>query len=119
MTNLSSSTRQRYDSGGYSLSLASPINRIYTIDLAADYPMEISKVTTKLDQGTCTVILRINGTPVTGCSNISATSSKLTSIAVASNSVSVDDEITIEIANVTSVTDATIKVHTEATESSV
>lgn len=116
LDNLDSTVRDRYDPGGYCLTLAPPVNRTYTVDINADYPMRITKVTTKLDQGTCNVRVRINNTLVVGCSNIAATSTLLESNAVGENLVTPGDKITVQVANVAAVTDAAIKVHTVARE---
>jgi len=72
-------------------------DRTYTVELAAELTKTVSVIITKLDAGTATVALKINGTSVTGCSAISATTIKTTSTATALNAVAVDDTITLVV----------------------
>ena len=59
----------------------------------------INSLKVAVDSGSCTIDVEINGTGVTGMTNLSVTSTPLTATATALNSVSVDDEVTIVISN--------------------
>lgn len=59
----------------------------------------IDSLKVAVDSGSCTIDIEINGTGVTGMTNLSVTSTPLTATATALNSVSVDDEVTVVISN--------------------
>lgn len=73
-------------------------NKDYVIGLAMKFSGTIAEITAKSRTGTCLLIAKINGTPVTGGS-ISVTTTKTTSTATAANEFVVGDDIWLEVSS--------------------
>lgn len=71
-----------------SLLIELPIAKSYTLDVSAPYPYTINTVTAKLASGTLTASFSIDGSPITGLSNVSVSTTRGTATATASNSTS-------------------------------
>jgi hypothetical protein len=70
----------------------------FVLDLMADEAFTINSIALRVDDGTLTgIAVKINGTSVTGLGSITATTTATRTNATGANSVSVDDEITVEI----------------------
>jgi hypothetical protein len=67
----------------------------YTIVLDAKYARTINELTVDAGAGTCTLTMNINGTPVTGISAVSASTTEATYTATAANAIAVGDIVTI------------------------
>lgn len=67
----------------------------YTFVLEAKYARTINELTVDAGAGTCTLTMNINGTPVTGISAVSVSTTKATYTATAANSIAINDLVTI------------------------
>jgi hypothetical protein len=67
----------------------------YTLELYAAYAYTINELKIISGAGTCTAAVQINGTPVTGISAVSVSTSIATGTATAANTVAVGDKITL------------------------
>jgi hypothetical protein len=67
----------------------------YTIVLDAKYARTINELTVDAGAGTCTLTMNINGTPVTGISAVSVSTTEATYTATAANAIAVGDIVTI------------------------
>lgn len=86
--------------------------QVYILDLKAWDAYTITDVTTKLAAGTATVTLKINGTAITGLTNINLTTAKTDFLATAANLVSVGAEVTIEVVAATNAFNLDLSINT-------
>ena len=71
----------------------------YFLDQFAGYPYDIVSLTIRSQTGTCTAGIDIDGTPVTGISAVSVSSSEATGTASAANSVTAGQTVHLEISS--------------------
>lgn len=86
--------------------------QVFVLDLKAWDAYTITDVTTKLAAGTATVTLKINGTAITGLTNINLTTAKTDFLATAANLVSVGAEVTIEVVSATNAFNLDLSINT-------
>lgn len=90
-------------------------NLTYTLTLAASFACTISNLKIISSSGTCTAAIKINATSVTGISAVSVSSTLATATASGSNSVAVNDKISLEITNNSSAKDVAFTLKLERT----
>lgn len=82
-----------------------PFDTTYTLMLNTRFPGTIKSMTHKTNSGTLTAAVKINGSPVTGLSAVSVTSSKATATATAANTFVDGDDITMTVSSTSGVTE--------------
>lgn len=82
--------------------IPAPANASYTLDESAAFPYQINTIIAKLDSGTVSAALQINGTPVTGISAVSLSSTQATGTASGANTVSVGQRVTLVLSSASS-----------------
>lgn len=85
--------------GAWSVEDPAPVNETRYFSLYAPFACTIDTLTHKLSSGTCTIAIAINGTPITGLSAVSVSSTKTHTNATAGNSVAAGDELTYVISS--------------------
>lgn len=76
----------------------------YTIDPVASFPYKVKELICKVDAGTATIAVKINGVAITGLSAVAVNTGYQTIKSTALNELSAGDELTIEIVSVTDAT---------------
>ena len=71
----------------------------FNAELKAPYGYIINNLASKLEAGSCSVAIKINGVNVTGLSAVAATTNLITSTATAANVVAAGDRLTFVITN--------------------
>ncbi len=73
----------------------------YTLELSAAYPYTINTLNIIAGAGSCTAAVQINGTPVTGISAVSVSTTIATATGSAANAVAIGDKVTLVISSPT------------------
>lgn len=83
-----------------------PANGTYPLVPSAEYASTINRLRgLKVSAGTLTLTVSIDGTPVTGLTNIAVTATAQTVTATALNAVAVGDRVTLTLSAVTGAAD--------------
>lgn len=77
--------------------IEAPVNKTYVVCEAAPFAFTINTLIAKLQSGTLSAAIQINGTPVTGINTLAVTSTQGTGTATAANTVSVGQRVTLVV----------------------
>ena len=84
----------------------------YRLEHRAKYAYTVEEIDIIADGGTCTAQIAINGTPVTGMSSLSVTTTSLNASATAANTVNVGDELQLVISAASSLDNVSLSLRT-------
>lgn len=92
-----------------------PVNGTYIIEHVAKYAYTIEEIDIVCDAGSCTVAIAINGTNVTGLGSVSVTTTSNNNNAIALNTVSIGQEVTMVVSAVSGINNLTATLNTTRT----